>query len=394
MKVGKIMYAAGPGDVVNTFRHWEVGIDDPSQFSVTYSGQFYDTCKKLNLNGVVISSNPRKDKICTDRFVIKNSPLLFRSKDVRGMLYTLLHIYNGLVIVFNALRYRVDTLIVADGTSYWFVFSILKLFKIKFIPTMHCVLWPPFKNINKKQKMLLKLSSYTLQKHTKSILVVSEDIRNQVIELTEKKDNIYISSLPKYRKTAFQNIKSANWNSQNFVVLFVGRIEINKGVTDLLDIAKKFQDIKNNRIKFHICGEGSALTLIENKINEMSLQQSVKLLGHCTKEKLAEQYNLANCVIVPTRTSFIEGLNKVVIEGVLAARPIVTSKVCPAMNLVTEAVVEVQADSVDSYYQAILKLLTDEVFYKSKIKGCIHNQDKLLQNNVSWSENLSNVLKI
>ena len=38
----RIVYAAGPGDVVGTYRHWKEGRDDPSQVAITYSGQFYD----------------------------------------------------------------------------------------------------------------------------------------------------------------------------------------------------------------------------------------------------------------------------------------------------------------------------------------------------------------
>ena len=43
----RILYAAGPGDVIGTYRHWKEGRDDPSQIAITYSGQFYSLCKEL-----------------------------------------------------------------------------------------------------------------------------------------------------------------------------------------------------------------------------------------------------------------------------------------------------------------------------------------------------------
>ena len=59
----RILYAAGPGDVVGTYRHWKEGRDDPSQVAVTYSGQFYDLCRDLGAEGYVISYCPRPDKL-------------------------------------------------------------------------------------------------------------------------------------------------------------------------------------------------------------------------------------------------------------------------------------------------------------------------------------------
>jgi hypothetical protein len=41
----RILYAAGPGNVIRTFEHWKAGRDDPSQVAVTYSGQFYDVAR-------------------------------------------------------------------------------------------------------------------------------------------------------------------------------------------------------------------------------------------------------------------------------------------------------------------------------------------------------------
>ena len=41
----RLMYAAGPGDIIGTWKHWKEGRDDPSQVAITYSGQVYDLCR-------------------------------------------------------------------------------------------------------------------------------------------------------------------------------------------------------------------------------------------------------------------------------------------------------------------------------------------------------------
>ena len=38
----RLLYAAGPGDVAATYRHWKDRVEDPSEIVPTYSGQFFD----------------------------------------------------------------------------------------------------------------------------------------------------------------------------------------------------------------------------------------------------------------------------------------------------------------------------------------------------------------
>ena len=43
----RIYYAAGPGNVIGTYRLWKEGQDDPSQVNMTISGSFLDGCRKF-----------------------------------------------------------------------------------------------------------------------------------------------------------------------------------------------------------------------------------------------------------------------------------------------------------------------------------------------------------
>ena len=52
----RILYAAGPGNVLGTYRHWREGKDDPTQVAITYSGQFYEVCQELNAQTYVIAT--------------------------------------------------------------------------------------------------------------------------------------------------------------------------------------------------------------------------------------------------------------------------------------------------------------------------------------------------
>src|SRR6188508_639513 len=102
----RIVYAAGPGDVVGTFRHWKEGRDDPSQVAVTYSGQFYDLCREIGAQAYVISHCPRRDRESDAQFRTLNRPVPFLVAP--GPLYLLGQIWYGLRLTATAVRFRAD----------------------------------------------------------------------------------------------------------------------------------------------------------------------------------------------------------------------------------------------------------------------------------------------
>jgi glycosyltransferase involved in cell wall biosynthesis len=114
--------------------------------------------------------------------------------------------------------------------------------------------------------------------------------------------------------------------------------------------------------------------------------------GHCNKEKMRRMFNRSHAVIVPTRTGFAEGFNKVVAEGILSGRPVVTSAVCPALPYVRDAVVEVPPDEVMGYCNALLKLCDDRQFYEQKRHSCLSLQEQFYDDSKGWGGVLKSIL--
>ena len=70
-----ILYAAGPGDVIGTYRHWKAGQDDPREVARTYSGQFFDVCRDLGARGYVITTRPNRQRLIDGDFIIEDRPV-------------------------------------------------------------------------------------------------------------------------------------------------------------------------------------------------------------------------------------------------------------------------------------------------------------------------------
>ena len=63
----------------------------------------------------------------------------------------------------------------------------------------------------------------------------------------------------------------------------------------------------------------------------------------------------SHACIVPTRTNYEAGFEMTCSEAILAGRPLVTSKVCPALDYLRDASIEATPDDAASYRDAIVK---------------------------------------
>lgn len=386
----RVLYAAGPGDVIGTYSYWAEGQDDPSQVALTYSGQFYQVCHELEAKAYVISSCSERKSLQDKRFKIKHRPIPLQSAS--GLLYHLGQIWYGLRLIASAIRFRANVAVVASGTTHWFVLSLLSLLGVQVIPSLHCVLWRKYIPQRKVEKLLLKLNRNLFDKHCTGILTASEDISEQLAQLTANQHLPIRRFLPTYSRTEFAGVGKPDENRSPFRVLFVGRIESDKGVFDVLEIAKRFASQGRQDITFDLCGKGSMLESLRLAAKEAGIDSSFVCHGHCNKPQMREMFKQAHVVIVPTRKDFIEGFNQVVVESVLCGRPVVTSAVCPALAYVRNAAVEVAPNDIKAYGDALLKLCDDRQFYEQKRRGCIGAQEQFYDPSRSWKAALKSIL--
>lgn len=387
----RIVYAAGPGDVLTTYRFWSRGEEDPSQVSITYSGQFYDLCRKLGAEAYVISTFKTKGFLRDGPVRVENRPTPFQESS-SAALYHLGQVWSSLRLVLSVLRFRARVLVVVCGTGHWFPLRILRLFGVRIIPSMHCVLWPQRRPLSGLPRMIWKLNRRLFTDSAAAILTASKGIGRQLDLVSGRKVDRQYEFLPSYRKEQFSGLPDPSRTREPFRVLFVGRVERNKGVFDLLDVAKRMRTEGRTGFEFDLCGTGSAFDELQAAVRESGLGATFRCHGHCQRAVMREMFARSHVVVVPTTTDFIEGFNQVVAEGVLAGRPVVTSAVCPALEYVRDAVVEVPPDDVRGYGDAILKLREDEAFFDAKVAASRTARGQFYDLSRSWATTLETAL--
>ena len=164
-------------------------------------------------------------------------------------------------------------------------------------------------------------------------------------------------------------------------IISVGRLESVKGFEDLIDVFKTVI-LKNNNVILNIVGDGSKYKLLDNKINDLGLQDNIKLLGYKNSKELSELYNQSSIYVM---TSLSESFGLVLLEAQSHKLP------CIAFDSANGAK-ELIHTGVDGYLicnrdkekmaNKILELINDKDKCKQFGEKALENSKKYLSENI------------
>lgn len=150
----------------------------------------------------------------------------------------------------------------------------------------------------------------------------------------------YWVNLERFKKISKAKEK-LSWKNK-FIVLFVGRLIIEKGLIELLEAAK----IWNKNINLMILGTGP----LESMIKRTSLKfKNIKFVGQMTQNQLPLYYSASDVLIVPSISE--EGFGRVIIEALACGTPVIGSN----RGAIPEAIDETVGRLIDIRSQNIKK---------------------------------------
>jgi glycogen(starch) synthase len=344
-----VLYCEGPGDIVASYASWKRGIDHPSE---TYSGQFFEFCRLENLTFHAVSYCIRAETVVDEMSTVSNLPR--RNFRIPKIGYELTVFVYALRLLMLALRERSKMICIDSGVTDWAYLPLLWLSGAKIVPILHNAVWPEgFRPTGIGAKLRHAVYRFIWQHCIWHTLAVSAACGRQVTAIAGPVPlTVFRASSP---ATTFHEIPAApkDHASKPFRVMFAGRIEENKGAFDVLSMAEKLPDIE-----FTLCGDGSALDEVRRQAGS-----NVTITGRLNRAELVRRYLETHIVIVPTRSTFAEGFAQVVAEAILLLRPVVTSPVVPASEVLAGAIKLAGTDDARSYAEAIREIQMDEQLY-------------------------------
>ncbi len=387
----RLLYSSGPGDSIGTFRLWLRGEDDPQVPDVAYSRQFFDVCQELRAEAWVISSHSRIETVEERGIRVEHRPVPWN--DASGLKWHAGRVRYTRGLLRSALEFRADVVVVSGHGTHWFPFKKFARHGIKVVACLHNTLWPAQHRPGFVGRALLRWARPLFARDCLAVLSHPGACVEQVAALTGGQSRPVVPFLPFYRPATFDGTASRIEPPSPFRVLFVGRIERDKGVYDLLEIARHFDREGRKDIEFDLCGSGSQLEGLKAEVARAGLGDRFRVHGFIAGATLRERFARSHVVVVPTRSTFTEGFNAVVSEAVLCGRPVITSRVCPALGSVADAAIEVPPDDVAAYRGAIERLAGDASLYAAKREACARVASQFLDPRNSWGAGLSGILK-
>jgi len=142
------------------------------------------------------------------------------------------------------------------------------------------------------------------------------------------------------------------------VVLFIGRLVVEKGIRDILHCAPQVAArAKNNRLRFLFVGEGPL------KADILAAQRLypdlIRLHSFVPYDQLPAFHNLADLFLLPSRTGrkIAEQFGFVLIESMACGKPIITTPIGSIRDVVGDAALLTALDDPKALTDAILQLV-------------------------------------
>ncbi|MCL4376538.1 MAG: glycosyltransferase family 4 protein [Candidatus Parvarchaeota archaeon] len=168
----------------------------------------------------------------------------------------------------------------------------------------------PWERIEKEEKALID--------NADTIVTVSRRLKEELISLyhaDEKKTSVIYNAI---NREKFNGIKR---DSNRKVVLYVGRLSVQKGIDNLIK-AFKIVSEKNDNALLYIIGEGPELSNLINLSINLDLSDKVIFLGRVPDAEMEMLYSIANVFVMP---SVSEPFGIVALEAIASNVPTIVS---------------------------------------------------------------------
>jgi glycosyltransferase involved in cell wall biosynthesis len=242
------------------------------------------------------------------------------------------------------------------------------------------------------------LSMYITQKiisEADQLLTVSDALKIEANNIAKPRKEIHViyngcnSNTFVYNEEARRHVRTVLGISEHAnVLIFIGRIEKDKGVFELLD---SFKRLHSQHSDLHLifvghCAGSNPLDMISPS---SKLSERIHVIGNQPHGEIYKYLSSADILILP---SYSEGLPMVVLEAMACSLPVIATRVGGIPEAVAEGKsgILIEKKNVESLTEAIKYLLT----HKDIARRMGNNGHEIVKNKFSWGKSAEGVLNV
>ncbi|MEM2131096.1 MAG: glycosyltransferase family 4 protein [Candidatus Woesearchaeota archaeon] len=247
-----------------------------------------------------------------------------------------------------------------------------------------------------REGMIFSDRIIAVSNYTKNIIVKNYGIPEYKIHVVhngiDKKEKKQITKNKKNNKNAKTNnqkqekleSKNEEFFTDEKIVLFLGRLTLQKGPDYFLESAKKVLKIMPN-VKFVVAGTGDMYKKMIDKASEYGLSSKVLFTGHLSGKDVDKAYQMADLYVMP---SVSEPFGITPLEALNNKTPVLISKQSGVSEVLVNAL-KVDFWDIDEMTNKIVGALA----YNSVRETIIDNSEKELQN-LSWDKSAEKCVEV
>ena len=233
------------------------------------------------------------------------------------------------------------------------------------------------------------------EKYIKKLIKSLKDF-NYFMPVSKELADFYSSRIKNtkilYIPNFIENFSNKKSNLQNKQLISVGRLENIKGFSDLIDIFNIFQKNHPNWI-LNIIGDGSEKQNLQNKINELNLQNKIFLCGTKLSDELEKEYLNSSIYLM---TSFSESFGLVLVEAASYGLPLIAFDSAQGAKEIIENNKNgflVSNRDKNQFAKKIDEIINNFELQKSLSANSIIVANKFSKNNISeiWNKFINNI---
>ena len=231
-----------------------------------------------------------------------------------------------------------------------------------------------------KEGMEMADKVIVVSQFTKSMVIKNYGISQDKIHVIHNGINIDDYTLKNFELGPLGKLKEVGYK----IVLFVGRLTIQKGPDYFIKAAKKVLDF-NKKVFFLVVGSGDLERQVIQQSAELGISDRVLFAGFLRGDELLRVYKMADCFVL---SSVSEPFGITALESIINGTPVILSKQSGVSEVLSHAL-KVDFWDTDEMAAKILSVLNYDALHLSLRKNALEEIKKS-----SWQEAAKQCLSV
>jgi glycosyltransferase involved in cell wall biosynthesis len=172
-------------------------------------------------------------------------------------------------------------------------------------------------------------------------------------------------------------------------ILFVGRVDRNKGVFDLLEAVSEIL-LNSDSLKLVYVGDGPCFEELKTKVAGDQIESKIAFMGYTDHRLIPQIIRQCRVLVSPSRNGLPEGRCKVAIEALVLGKPVIAPNTLQFQYIIKHNSngLLFEPESISDLRAKIEAIIFDDKLYEELVLGAEEKGGDLLESSVSFRQAL------